>query len=66
MGMQRAARTYRENAGAKKPGAALVKGALPGRPIFTQRAASSIRTSFSMRNGGVVSCPQPVSYFAMR
>ena len=29
-------------------------------------ASPSIRTSFSMRNGGVVSCPQPVSYFAMR
>ena len=66
MGMQRAARAYRKNAGAKKPGTTPVKGAVPGRLIFTQRAASSIRTSFSMRNGGVVSCPQPVSYFAMR
>ena len=66
MGMQRAARAYRKNAGTKTPGAALVKGAVPGRPIFTQRATSSIRASFSMRNGGVVSCPQPVSYFAMR
>ena len=66
MGMQRAARAYRKNAGAKKPGAAPIIGAVPGRPIFTQRAASSIGASFSMRNGGVVSCPQPVSYFAMR